>query len=77
MNTSKPRALTSEECKDALLNSFKSIIDYWLNVEDRDTRGKMEGLVFSILVTLDGGCALPKWVIAPDPHPSDLKYSHN
>lgn len=69
-----PRELTAEECTKALLDHFEHIAKYWAkqagSVEDR-----MYGLVFSILTALDGdSMGLPKWLVVPDPHPSDREF---
>ncbi len=40
------------------------------------TREKLEGLAHTILVAIDGGVlGLPKFILAPDPHPDDKKYN--
>lgn len=70
------RKLTREECRDKFLSHIAGIVDYWYR-ESRTphTLAKMEGLVHSLLVTLDG-CSgdMPAFLIAPHPHPDDKEY---
>lgn len=51
--------LTKEQARELLLTKIWDDIDYWVRVDGSGCRGKMEGLAFSILATLDGcsvGC---------------------
>lgn len=71
----EPRCYTPEEVRTQFLEHCAFMVDYWLR-EPRapDTREKMESLVFSILVALDGvSMALPSFVVAPHPHEDDEK----
>ena len=70
------REYTEEEIRKKFIKAIWSNINYWKN-ESRapSLEEKMEGLAFSILVLLDGGSAMmPKFIVAPDPHPDDKQY---
>lgn len=57
---------TEEEHRDLFLKHVQTIIDCWLNYEDKTTRERMEGCVFSVLVALDGGSVgLPPYELSP------------
>lgn len=71
--TTNPRELTSEEVRNNLLDHFWAMVDYW-NEEGRvaDTREKLAGLAFSMLVVIDGESAdLPAFLLAASPQPND------
>lgn len=58
--------LTKDQARELLLTQIWDDIDQWEKVDSRDCRGKMEGLAFSILATLDGctvGC--PGFAVIP------------
>lgn len=62
---------TLEEVRTILLEHFHSLVIYW-SEQDKPVRERMEGLVFSILATLDGDDPnLPAMLIFTDPHPDD------
>jgi hypothetical protein len=69
------REMTGEECRDALLAHLRALVVRWEH-ESRVTtvREKLDGLVFSILVALDGHADLPAFRVIPDPHPDDQGY---
>jgi hypothetical protein len=76
MSDNTPREYTAEETRDMLLAHIHRMVDYW-HKESRvtDTREKLSGLAFSILVALDGDAAsLPGFVVSPAPHPTDKDY---
>lgn len=69
-----PREFTVEEVRTMFLKQVRAYIEYWSgdNVpSERTWRERMEGLAFSLLVTLDGGTELPAFIVAPSPHPDD------
>jgi hypothetical protein len=73
---SESRELTREEVQDLFLRQIAAYIDFWLDEARAPTmRDKMQGLVFSILVILDGGSPLPGFLVAPSPHESDRAYA--
>lgn len=76
----EPREFTEDEVRKAFLEYVWQIIDYWEGQCDQEVaqypcRKKLEGLAFSLLVTLDGeSIDLPGFIVAPRPHPSDKAY---
>lgn len=71
----KPEAYTKEEVKSMYLNHMRMLVDYWHNQSQCKTgRECMEGLVFSILVMLDGGSSLPAVDLRLSPHETDKEY---
>jgi len=83
---SESREFTTEEVRRQFLEQVWSNIKYWgelINEQiangtatERTTMDRLQGLAFSILVTLDGGSIpLPSFVVAPSPHPSDKQYN--
>ena len=72
-----PHPLTEEEVRTRLLKHIWGSIRYWENESSKPSaREKLEGLAFSILSSLDGSSpSLPKFIVAPDPHPEDKKFS--
>ncbi len=76
-----PRAYTAEEMRSQFLGQIRMSLQYWLTVEEKhvnkaeEIRHRMEGLVFSILVMLDGGSTgLPAFDLIPSPHDSDEQF---
>ena len=71
---------TEDEVREKFLKYVWTIIDYWEGRFDPivalyPCRRKLEGLAFSMLVTLDGGSMeLPGFIVAPDPHPEDKEF---
>ena len=69
-----------------MLGYIRSMVNYWCTTDLTrpefaseirrigETRWRMDGLIHSVLVMLDGGSGLPAFSIAPDPHPSDEDY---
>lgn len=71
----KPIAYTPEEVRDMYLDHMRGLVDYWHKESRRETeRERMEGLVFSILVMLDGAASLPSVNLCLSPHPTDKEY---
>jgi len=69
--------LTTEDVQERFLKHVWAIIDHW-DKETRveGTRNKISGAIFSVLAALDGSAIeLPKFVVAPDPHPNDREYT--
>lgn len=59
--------ITEQELKEEFIEHLRSLVDYW-EKEDRapTVRKKLEGLMFSILATLDGDDAkLPGYHLMP------------
>lgn len=73
---SSARAYTADEVREKFLAHLHALVDYW-STETRvsDPKEKMEGLVHSILVTLDG-CSgdMPSFSLVVQPHPDDEQF---
>jgi hypothetical protein len=75
------RAYTEEEIRDQFLHHVAHLVQYWnsevgSNVpEDESSRGRLEGLAFSMLSAIDGcSMSLPGFTLKPYPHPTDKQY---
>lgn len=69
------RAYTPEEVQKQLLTHFHTLSDYWSRLPGKTPQERCDGLVFSILVALDGDAfALPAFDLIPSPHPDDKQY---
>lgn len=82
MPDTEPRAYTSEEERKKFLDHICGMISYWnsegrSNVpKDLSSRERLEGLVHSILVMIDGGSGgMPAFDISPAPHPDDKEFN--
>jgi hypothetical protein len=82
MSNTEPRAHTTEEVRQRFLDHICGMISYWnsevgSNVpKNYSSRERLEGLVHSILVMLDGGSAdMPAFDISPSPHPDLENYN--
>lgn len=74
MTNIKPRAYTEEEVREMFLSHIKSSRDYWISL-GKNVEETVDGVIFSTLVMLDGGCVdLPGFRVSPCPHESDKKY---
>ena len=77
-----PRAMTVEEMREKFLDQCRAIADFWASVDLRskpanetEAQYRLNGLLFSLFVILDGGSAdLPAFDLTPSPHPSDEEY---
>jgi hypothetical protein len=71
-----PRVYTVNEVREKFLTHVAGLIQYWVEAQSGGSlRERLEGLTHSILVALDGNAiALPGFVVAPAPHPSDRAY---
>jgi hypothetical protein len=71
-----PHAYGVDEVRAKFLTHVAGLIQYWDEAERGGSqRERLEGLAHSILVALDGNAmALPGFVVAPAPHPSDRAY---
>ena len=69
------RQHTEEEVRDLFLNHVRDMVDYWKNQQKQGypISECIDGLAFSILVAIDGGTALPGFILAPLPHKDDKK----
>lgn len=72
-----PRAYTSEEVRDQILDHLRDLVDYWADpdiAKGYDTKERLSGLAFSILATLDGCSDLPAFTLVPCPHEDDKEF---
>lgn len=68
--------MTRDEAREELILHFWSLVEYW-EKESRqpNPREKLEGLLHSILVTLDGGSGMmPGFSVSAMVPPADIKY---
>ena len=78
-----PRQLGNDEVRERFLCHIWRLIEYWHEISaakptEYDMRGAMEGLAFSILVTIDGyNGGMPAFVLAPRPHEDGTEYHKN
>jgi hypothetical protein len=69
------RELTRDEVRKRFLDQMWMLVEYWEYNPSESTRDKLEGLLHSILVVLDGeGGYLPSFKMIPSPHPDDKEY---
>lgn len=81
------RPYTKEEIRDQLINNFKAAARHWAKAdltrpefqdqvkETGETLYRLEGLLHSVLTTLDGcSIGLPAFDLIPSPHPDDEVY---
>jgi hypothetical protein len=72
------RELTRDEVQDRFLTYVATMVHYWdtnASTKNMTAREKMEGVVHSILATLDGcSMGLPGFIVAPCPHESDRQF---
>lgn len=66
MSEEKPRESTREEIQAEYLKYAAAMVIYWLNEDRRPTAlEKMNGLVFSLLVMIDGESSMPSCKVIP------------
>lgn len=68
------RELTLAEVRDEFLYNLWAKVHYWENVPNYTSHMKLEGLVHSILVMLDGMSSCPGFQIIPDPHETEQEF---
>jgi len=68
------REMTEEEMAGIIMDDIFDTIYFYEKQDQQDTREKLEGLAFSILVLLDGGANLPRMIVAPDPESGDRQH---
>lgn len=70
------REYNEEEVKAQFLKYVNRLIQFWeKDSKAPDSLSKLEGLAFSIMSAIDGEASdLPKYILAPDPHPEDKEY---
>ena len=72
----EPRQWTVDEIQEKLVRHLKDIASYWANLDaDKTILERVEGAIFSTLVTLDGESAeLPGFIVAPLGDKSDIAF---
>lgn len=66
---------TQKQVQEMFLNHCKDLVDYWANIKRDNVKELLQGLLFSILVTLDGeDGTLPAFELIPAPHPDAKEY---
>jgi len=71
----KSYEIGTEEARKRFLNHVRNMAAYWRDLPNETVEERLNGLAFSILVAIDGGAGgLPKFIFAPDPHPTDRAY---
>lgn len=66
---------TEDEVRDEFIAHVRMLVDYWSNVKERDCKGKLDGLAFSILAAIDGESAdVPGYILAPLTHEDDKQF---
>lgn len=71
----EPREYTEDEIREKFLKNCVQIKKYWLELPNKTTEERMSGMLFSLLVSLDGGSmAVPGWILAPCPHEDDKEF---
>ena len=69
------REYTEDEVRDMFMGHIRMLINYWDKETRKPTRREaLEGFAHSFLVLLDGGSALPGFIVAPRPHADDKKF---
>ena len=60
------RACTAEEIRETFLKHCHSVVNFWLNLENKTTEERIHGAIFSILAALDGSTLeLPAFAVIP------------
>ena len=80
----EPREYTKEEMCEMFIDHLRCIANYWATVkldpENDYEKGRsviqrrLDGMVFSVLTTIDGCAGLPAFNLVPHPHPDDKEY---
>ena len=74
----EPREYTAEEVRGMFFAQLRIMVDSWAGdfPKPKTTRERLSGLVFSILVMLDGHSGHgPGFRVCPNPHPGDKQYN--
>ena len=53
---------TENKKTEKLLTHLNMLIDYWSEIENKDLKDNIDGVVFSFLVMIDGGSAFPEGI---------------
>ena len=67
--------LAEKEIQERIFAYLDNMIDYWISEKNRPSiRDKMEGLIFSVLIMVDGESILPAFKLIPSPCSEDKDY---
>ena len=68
------RQHTDDEMRQEFIGYCRSIVSYYHGLRDKSEREKLEGIVFSILVAIDGEAITPAYELIPRAHPGDKQW---
>jgi len=69
------RAYTKEEVREQLIRHLLMLARYWRDTKVEGGQDRFEGLIHSILATLDGcSTGIPAFDLVPAPHPDDKEF---
>lgn len=69
------KQMTEKEVRKKFIRHLIEIAQYWGSIEGKTIQEKVNGAIFSTLVTLDGESAdLPAFIVAPLPDPTDKEF---
>lgn len=74
-HTPTPRAYTSEELRNNVLNHVRLMVEYWATLPGLDERSRCDGVAFSILTMIDGSADQPPMALVALSSDEDKKYS--
>jgi hypothetical protein len=76
--TREAKQITADEARYLFLNQLSGLAEYWDDVEGKSSLEKLEGLLFSVMVALDGGSGgLPGYAVVPMGQEVDIEYAKN
>ena len=69
------KAYTDDQIQEQFLTYIHSLVEYWENEKSEPTtKGKLEGLAFSILSLIDGNTVLPSFELKSISSEEDIEY---
>lgn len=77
MTKHQAKEITQDEARHLFLKHIASLVEYWEKESRASTsKDKLEGLAFSIMVTLDGGSGgHPGYQLIPNTNPEDIDFA--
>ncbi len=76
MTVKEPRAWTAEEARKMFLAHLQGCAEYWAKLPNKTPLERTEGVLFSMLVCIDGGTMpLPGMDIVLRPHEEDERFN--
>jgi len=64
---------SKEQVRTEFLDHLRGLVRYWCSL-GKPTEETCDGVVFSLLVALDGCSDLPAFNLSPSPHPEDRAF---